>query len=54
MKDYAKHNFLKDIEVDGKVSHFQHFTDGFIGAMALIGIITIGYQVIKLLVSLFK
>lgn len=54
MEDYAKHNFLKDIEVEGKIKPLQNFTDGFVGAMALVGIITIGYQLVKLFISLVK
>ena len=38
MKDYAKHDFLKDIEVEG---HFTNFTNAFLNTMAGLGALTL-------------
>lgn len=50
-KDYYKHDFLKDIEVDGKTNHFWGFTLGFGWSMFFIGVGIGIYQLIKYLVS---
>lgn len=38
MKDYCKHNFLKDIEVEG---HADSFTNAFLNTIVILGVITI-------------